>query len=242
MWQVAGLSDVGTSHVAAGKSCDDYWTMRMGGDRTVIAIADGAGSACRGFEGAQISADRLADMAYSMTAPMSEYCTSDLPSTWAIDLRRILSVHADVVGCQVRDLASTALVCVLEGASAVFWQVGDGGWIVVKDGVCLLATEARQAEFVNQTDFVTSESSELCVVTSYFEGISAVMGFTDGVQGLLVEGADRSVNTRVAGKIASFLGRSPSPDSVTEAIVHLLRHSGWRERSGDDLTLVTAWM
>jgi Protein phosphatase 2C len=241
MWKVAGLSEIGTSHEASGKSCEDYWTMRMDGHRTVLAIADGAGSAARGAEGARIAADRLADIACSMAMPMTEFCASDLPLKWAAEIRRILSVHASIVGCELRDLASTALVCMLEGSSALFWQVGDGGWIVVKHGVCMLATESRPAEFVNQTDFVTSDSSELFVVTAHFENISSVMGFTDGVQGLLVEPVGRQLNAKVADKIAKFLSLSPDQSDAHEAIRQLLRNSGWRERSGDDLTLVTAW-
>lgn len=60
MWRYAAARLTGTAHVAANLSCQDrYGCMALPSGALVVALADGAGSAAKADQGAEIAVDTV---------------------------------------------------------------------------------------------------------------------------------------------------------------------------------------
>jgi|HubBroStandDraft_3_1064219.scaffolds.fasta_scaffold06664_4 hypothetical protein len=74
-WRVVAASQPGSSHLRRGEPCADRFEMAQAPGTLILALADGAGSAVRGAEGAAIAAStavRLAASALFETPPAAE--------------------------------------------------------------------------------------------------------------------------------------------------------------------------
>ena len=153
----------------------------------VVCLADGAGSATHSAFGAQavtyagctLLAERFHDFATGEDAVQAR---EDIVSA----LHARLAETAVRLGCEITDLASTFLAVATSGDRFVAAHIGDGVIGYVKDGNLKVASTPDNAEFANQTTFVTSGNAAASL-RLYRRSLIGIAGFI-----LLSDGASAS--------------------------------------------------
>jgi hypothetical protein len=167
--------------------------------------------------------------------------TQEQVRAWMQEVLNYLTVVSERERLPLNQLACTLLLGIVAPTGAVFAQIGDGAWVVEKDGELVPATWPQNGEYANITTFITTESALNSMYFVRLTGtISAVAGFSDGLQALALCFATRQAH-------APFF--KPMFDSVracndeTDLIVPLrgfLASEFVNSRTDDDKTLVLA--
>lgn len=244
MWRVIGSSVVGASHEKLRIPCQDYCGYQfciLGSERAlVIGIADGAGSAKASEIGSQETVDHLlrqiANCDMGVIAIQEETATK-----WLQSARDHLDSVAVERAIPVGDLACTVLFAILADSGAIFCQVGDGGWIAKFDGSYMTATWPSGGEYANQTTFITSPNwREVMQFKVLREPLSAVAGFSDGLQNVALHFASRSVYAPFFDSKFKALEETDDETSLRAPLMEFLSSAALAERTDDDKTLVLA--
>jgi len=228
MWAYADGVRAGPNKV----KCEDAAACVQSGDRLVLVLCDGAGSADHGGEGAALAA-RIASYHLLDGKPMDTLVEAILEA---------ISGAAREAKADMADYACTLLGVVLDQASAVYFQLGDGGIVVSSSGVIRSPIEAHQSEFANTTWFVTMPGAAAQLRTRREESPDAVALFSDGLQYLVYDVAHRRPHvpffTRAFDVIRCLQpGRQ---DKVAAWIDALLESDPVRTRTDDDTSLILA--
>ncbi|MBE7157788.1 MAG: protein phosphatase 2C domain-containing protein [Rhodospirillales bacterium] len=243
-WHCVGASVLGTSHRQTGKPCQDYcsWQFATLGEEAVaiIALADGAGSAARSEEGSRLVVETLLHEA-SRYEGSPKQITDDDAAEWLHNVRRTIEAHAIEEGCAVDAFHATALLAVLGEMRSVFVQVGDGGWVVEDKEGFRAATWPQTGEYANVTVFVTSDDAlakmQFVVID---EEITAVAGFTDGVQSMCLDLAARNPHAPFFDRVFAPLHTCKDASDLHAPLIVLLDSAVVNQRTDDDKTLVLA--
>lgn len=191
-WRTAQASAIGLAHINQNTSCQDRLLCRVinanGGEVLVAVIADGAGSAEKGFQGAEIACklfiDEISAFLDSANASVKSL-TEDFGKRWITYFQQKVAETAQADGKTVRDYASTLVAAVIGANYAVFYQIGDGGIVISDCGLpesYRFAVAPAESEYVNMTDFVTDETaSERLRYNLVEETIEDLILFSDGI-------------------------------------------------------------
>lgn len=176
IWLITRAVVRGTGHVKLGMPCQDYCEARLSRDGRwlVAAVCDGAGSARRADEGAQVVAE-------AVTAGLiAEIATIEAtgPGVWLKD-----RVHAIVLGArqqlrsrggEIRDFNATLVGVLIGPTGGFFFHVGDGAGVASRAAVRtevdgevpherlflwedLVVSAPENGEVANETYFVTQD-------------------------------------------------------------------------------------
>ena len=246
-WRVAAASVIGSDHRRVGGMCQDAMGVRrvMGpaGVVLVLAVADGAGSAVHGGEGAAIAVATTLDIIASQLESGASVEVDGEAVVTAVQAA-IDAAASAIDAASRRDFACTLLVAVAGPDSATCLQVGDGA-IVVRDPELRLVFQPMRGEFANQTVFVTAPDAarhlqratgpapaSLALLSAGLESVAldfasgtAFAGFFEPFFAVVAELApdDAEAERALSAELADFLG-SETIDA----------------RTGDDRTLVVA--
>lgn len=244
MWRVVPASVIGTSHTRVGTPCQDacdFLRLTVGDEELLlVAVADGAGSAVLSHVGSDeavrhlLAVIRLAEFDFKVV-------TQEQARRWMQEVLNHLTTVAERESISVSQLACTLLLGIVAKTGAVFAQIGDGGWVVERDGELAPGTWPQNGEFANITTFITTESALDTMQFVRVEGkISAVAGFTDGLQTLALNFAARQAH---APFFTPMFDSVRACDDETELIAPLrgfLASESVTSRTDDDKTLVLA--
>lgn len=250
-WLVISASEVGTSHIATGARCQDSCA---GGVEALQArdpdsllwmfVADGAGSAPMGGEGADIAIGEGIRFVTEKLA-RKEFGLGD---AFACDLirevRRAVHAEAEKDGRPVRDYACTFLGVVSTKTGTITFQVGDGGIVLDTGNGLELALIPAQGEYANQTYFVTDEDAISRMQSrSYPDRALQVAAFTDGIQRLAL---NMAANTPQERFFAPFFGGMAKAtldheEQLTGLLQQFLASDHVNARTDDDKTLALAY-
>lgn len=236
-WRVVGASVVGRRHVSAGLGCDDDHVWQESPLGIVIGVADGAGSASRGGDGARLATGATRVKAAHLLASAGQ----DDPDLLRFALSETLQLarrDLEVAGAGdvFRDLATTMTVVVVGTNLLGVAHVGDGA-VVVRSEAGLRLIGTSQQEYVNETVFLTSHDY-LDAATFHIEpvgGVSAVAALTDGLQFLAFEMATRTPHP---GFFTPMFDLTASMDSTE--LEEFLGSEKINAETDDDKTLVLA--
>ena len=135
-WRVAYNSVVGTSHEKTGLPCQDAGGCRIirdpVGRELLLAIAcDGAGSASRSRDGANLTVDRFFQE-FGEAAKRSglDEIAKEFVQDWLSRLRAEIKDRADAEDLSAREFACTVLAAIIGEDRAAFFQIGDGAMVV----------------------------------------------------------------------------------------------------------------
>lgn len=244
MWRVVGTSVVGASHEKRQTPCQDYCaylSCALGNERAlVIGIADGAGSAKASEIGSQETVEYVLRQIAKWGLSLSDI-QEEIAVGWVQNARNHLDDVAAERELTVRDLDCTLLFAILTETRAIFCQVGDGGWIVKSNGCYHPATWPSGGEYANQTTFITSPNwREVLQFGVRRERLSAVAGFTDGIQNVALHFASRSVHVPFFDAKFKALETTEDETSLRAPLIEFLSSAALGERTDDDKTLVLA--
>jgi hypothetical protein len=133
------------------------------------------------------------------------------------------------------------LFAVIGEFTSFFAQVGDGGWVVKKDEEYFAPTWPSGGEYVNETTFLTSANWEASLTFRIiFGSLSAVAGFTDGLQRLALQLDSRSVYVPFFEPLFQVLRVAEDETTLISPLIEFLSSQRVVERTDDDKTLVLA--
>ncbi|RQN31093.1 helix-hairpin-helix domain-containing protein [Escherichia coli] len=131
-WRLVYASAVGTSHISADLPCQDACQIQVAwlNDQQPLLsvfVADGAGSASQGGEGAMLAVNEA--MAYmSQKVQGGELGLNDVLATdIVLTIRQRLFAEAEAKELAVRDFACTFLGLISSANGTLIMQIGDGG-------------------------------------------------------------------------------------------------------------------
>ncbi|PIV91693.1 MAG: hypothetical protein COZ20_02620 [Gallionellales bacterium CG_4_10_14_3_um_filter_54_96] len=169
-WLYISASVTGPSHSSSNTPCQDasHTSASPDGQWLAIAVCDGAGSALRPKDGADLVAKSFANRLLSLSAQFS----SRLPGAWVNDfvIQQILDVRSELrklAGSDdLNDFHSTLVACLLGPNGGFSIHIGDGalfggtGSGASKDGYVYLdnnffISKPANGEYANETFFIT---------------------------------------------------------------------------------------
>lgn len=244
MWAIVPASVIGTSHQKTGVPCQDACECRRIGDGDnsllLIAVADGAGSAKLSQVGSKASVQHIiGSIANGEVAPHA--VTKEQAVEWVKGTILHLETVAKQEGVTSADLACTLLFGIISRTAAVFCQIGDGAWVIEKDGALNAVTWPANGEYANVTTFITTEMALDTMQFERIEGnISAVAGFTDGIQALVLEFASRQAHKPFFTHMFETVRKCTDETELIAPLMGFLASDAVLNRTDDDKTLVLA--
>ena len=159
-----------------------------------MVLSDGAGSARHARAGATLVArvwmDHFRELLAEATDPEAA-----LRSVTRVDALALLGRIREAFFEEARaretepvEFSATLLGAVLMPGYALMVQVGDGAWVGLRSGVLGCVTWPVGGEFAGQTVFVNSaEAGEALQMVHVPGGLTALAGFTDGLERLVLD-------------------------------------------------------
>jgi hypothetical protein len=251
-WRYVAASVIGTSHEKAGSTCQDasdcqIYALPAGEQVLAAAVADGAGSAVCGGEGAAKACRALLGLMVEHldSARTVEQVTIDTVRSWITTIQNVLEEEAKAVSRERRDFACTILGLLVGESCTACLQVGDG--------VMVLADSEEHAyghvfwpdrgEYANTTHFITEEDA---IEHLQFECIkrrvveAAVL--TDGLQTIALNYQQRTAHEPFFKGLFAPLRTVEEGCSreLSESLAVFLSSPRVNEKTDDDKTLVLA--
>lgn len=249
MWKIVHASVTGTSHLELTLPCQDYCSVEVvqGADTQdylVCVVADGAGSALFGGEGAQLACKVALP---SIKTTLNDMFLNSLDNTaierWIEEIQCIIRETANMNGVITREYACTFLGAVIGSNTSIFFQIGDGA-IVVSSGIVQgVVFWPDSGMYANMTYFITDEDVlshlQVAIVNTCIDEIAL---FTDGIQNLALSLEQRTPHTPFFEPMLQKMRTSTSEECVefNELLGKFLDSPPVNERTNDDKTLVLA--
>lgn len=210
----------------------------------VACVADGAGSAARGGEGADLACDCFLETVESRLPDLVH--TPDVASAWLKLFQARVAERAASASAIPRDFACTFLAAVVREDRVDFLQIGDGAIVVDAaadpDGYAHFVWP-RRGEYANETFFATDPAaSEHLEIGSQPRRVAEIALLTDGLQSLVLDYRDEVPHApffrRMFAPVRAAAPGHAAP--LSRALAAFLASPRVRERTDDDTTLVLA--
>lgn len=156
----------------------------------VLCLADGAGSASQAEFGAQAVVEEGCALLIEQFAQFDASADAEQSRQEILErLHERLAGVARRLGCTIADLASTFLAVAISAERFVVVHIGDGVIGYVKNGELRVVSAPDNAEFANQTTFVTSPdaASSTRLFRGATEGVSGFILMSDGTSASLFD-------------------------------------------------------
>ncbi|MCP5515769.1 MAG: protein phosphatase 2C domain-containing protein [Verrucomicrobiales bacterium] len=252
-WRTVSAVVSGARHRLHQQACQDVLrTAVIDEHRLLVTLADGAGSAKYGGDGAELATAaalrRLAGYRPASTPPASASGPADdLPATIRqslADARTAIEQEAARRKVAPRELATTLLVAVATADWIAAGQIGDGA-VIWGEGADEWRTLTRPAsgEYLNETVFVTSEGALATAQIVRQEGpVREVALFSDGLQMLALKLATAEPHAPFFRPLFRWHREARDPIAAARTLDQWLRSPRVTERTDDDLSLcLAAW-
>jgi hypothetical protein len=251
-WRYVAASVIGTSHEKAGGTCQDasdcqIHALPAGEQVLAAAVADGAGSAVCGGEGAARACRTLLGLMVEHldSGGTVEQVTLDTVRSWITSIQNVLEEEAKAVSHERRDFACTILGLLVGESCAACLQVGDG--------VMVLADSEEHAyghvfwpdrgEYANTTHFITEDDAiEHLQFESIKRRVVEAAVLTDGLQTIALNYQQRTAHEPFFKGLFAPLRTAEEGCSreLSESLAIFLSSPRVNEKTDDDKTLVLA--
>lgn len=247
-WRLAYASTVGTSHAHTATPCQDScWAQidRLGDGQPLLSVfvADGAGSAARGGEGAELAIEAAASYLVKKVK-QGEFGLSDgLATDIVLVIRERIYAAAEAKQLQARDFACTFLGVLSTAVGTLVLQVGDGGVVLDVGAGLEVAVVPMSGEYANMTHFVTDEDAVAVLATkTYPDRALKVAAFTDGIQRLALNLATNTPHEPFFAPFFNGMAQASAEqeDQLQGLLAKFLDSPRVNERTDDDKTLALA--
>jgi len=247
-WRLVAASVKGSSHAAADLPCQDSnWASPSEGDIAAPVLcafaADGAGSALRGGDGAELAMEAAAHFMRQRTTQDGFQPDETLARECIEQVRARISHAAAEASLTPRDYACTFLGVISTTTQSVLVQVGDGGIVVDVGHGLALPIIPMSGEYANMTYFVTDEDALSRVQSKLFLApVRKLAVFTDGLQRLAINMAAQTPHEPFFNRFFAILAKASAHDEeqLQDALEAFLKSQPVEERTDDDRTLVLA--
>ena len=251
LFEVAAASVVGPSHQARDEVCQDHFAVACGPDWVVAVVSDGAGSAVRAREGAEVVSEqvsrslaRFLTLADRLSKRSLQTDRSALMGVLeaAIENARQQCLGMAENGQKLRSFHATLVGAVVLSHSGFFFHIGDGGASAHRITADNLETMGfsvpENGEYANETYFFTEDRwREHLRITEIQEPPDAVWLMTDGAYHLMVPRQQLQLRLATVKEINRLVSES-SVEARNDVLAAVLSSAQAASRSDDDKTLV----
>jgi hypothetical protein len=247
-WRLVYASEVGTSHEHTATPCQDScWAqvdqLSSGEPLLSVFVADGAGSAAKGGEGAELAIEAAAAF-IAKKVKQGEFGLSDtLATELVLDVREHVYAAADAASLKAREFACTFLGVLSSTHGTLVLQVGDGGVVLDTGRGLEVAVVPMSGEYANMTHFVTDEDAVALLETKTWpDRALKVAAFTDGIQRLALNLATNTPHEPFFTPFFNGMMKASAEqeDQLHGLLVKFLGSAPVNERTDDDKTLALA--
>jgi len=251
-WRYIAASVVGTSHKKVGGSCQDANDCQLyllpNGEKVFVAtVADGAGSAPYGGEGASRACNAFVGLVndHLSSGNTVEQISIETAKFWISAIQSALGKEAESVSRERRDFACTLLGLVAGNSCAACLQIGDGV-IVVADSEEYVYGHVfwpDRGEYANTTHFITQDDAvEHLQFESVRRQIVEAALLSDGLQSIALNYQQQTAHEPFFKGLFAPLrsvdeGRS---HELSQSLATFLSSPRVNEKTDDDKTLVLA--
>lgn len=250
-WRIASASVRGASHEASGAPCQDAHQVAVTRATTepllIIAVSDGAGSACAGEAGARIAVSAICEQVQAWCAAGGTLATLERTdfAEWLCGVREQIAVRAEQSHSDMREFACTLLVAIIGEEHVAFAQLGDGAMVVLTpEREWAWVFWPQHGPYTNTTYFVTDD--EACDRFEFVAGprrVDEIAVFSDGLENLVLDLKARTAHAPFFNRMFPPLRSSTNEATgqvLSEPLADYLTSAAVRDRTDDDLTLVLA--
>ncbi len=238
MWKIIQCAVQGRGHMKMGIPCQDRTCSLMRSGVTIIALADGAGSARLSHFGAEKAAQFICDdfsenFDRYFDAEDGSFVKKALVSKIIVTLNE-LSRELD---CEIKELASTLLLVAVKDERFILVHIGDGVIGYQKKGELRVASQPENGEFVNTTVFTTSQEA-LTTMKLIKGNVGDIQGFV-----LMSDGTEAGLYDKKEKKLADVLKKIMDycllilPEKVEEQL-RTSFETAVRQATEDDCSIV----
>jgi len=255
-WRLAAASALGTSHEKLGTPCQDAHAcealLSATGETLLVAVvADGAGSAVRSGDGAQLACALMLEEARALGGGIAGL-SRELVCDWLARFQAEIGVRAAAEGLAPRDFACTLLVALVGEERAAFFQIGDGAMVVSdRDGDGDPSGEGGYAwvfwpdngEYENLTYFATDpQAADHLRFDTADRAVDEIALFSDGLQRLALHYQTRTAHPPFFRSLFAAVRAADgeAAESLSGRLAAYLSSPPVNERTDDDKTLILA--
>lgn len=248
-WCYASASVVGLSHIRAGTRLQDakqsFVCDSKKGRCFFTVVADGAGSASFGGQGASIvcrtfTGHARAALRFGKGLPDDETIWS-----WLDESRDRIQLAAGKREKTPRDFAATLVLIMASASEVVTAHIGDGA-IVARDGesgAWTILSEPHHGEYASTTYFVTDDPQPAMRIGRFPNHFDAFAAFSDGIENLVIDSVTGEPSAGFFNPMAKPLNASTATGedaALSKSLAAFLASDRLNERTDDDKTLVVA--
>ena len=249
-WKFAHTSVIGTSHITSGTECQDFnlvdrITNAAGEEYVIALVSDGAGSAKRSREGAELACRKVCELIKQSIAenpPEYRFVEKDVIH-WVHEVVMEIRHKAYDENIIPREFACTLVGVVTGPKQSICFQLGDGAIILSKNGAMGMVFRPYSGEYVNATFTLTDvnglENLKVQLLDYQLEQFAV---FTDGVQPLALSFATQAPHPPFFEPMLTYM-RNPqqfNPETINQNLSKFLGTDKVNERTEDDKTLILA--
>ena len=247
-WRIVYASEVGTSHTFSEIPCQDscWGNVELLPNKQPllsIFVADGAGSAEKGGEGAELAIEAAAKFV-AKKIKQGEFGLNDKLATELImAVRAHIFLFAEFTNLKARDYACTFLGILSSPLGTIALQIGDGGIVLDIGNGLEVAVEPMSGEYANMTNFITDDDAIAAFVSkSYPDPALRVAVFSDGIQRLALNIAKNIPHEPFFNPFFNNLKKisNEQENMLHPLLVNFLRSQAVNERTDDDKSLAIA--
>ena len=259
-WRSINYSAIGTKHERQGLPCQDYSNYRCYDDVLIGAVADGAGSAKHSDIGAQLAVETtlsfLSGTDKFQTSPrIAKWCEKKgnkyrLPKAQITQrishkihdrVLKALTEQAELIECQVADLACTLLVFMATPHWFAAMQVGDG-FLVVRspEGQFQLLFAPNKGEFPNQTTFITCKAAKSHLQCKTLPRQAFICAASDGLENVAIDASNGKPFPPFFTPLEECLQEDTSREEKEHYLQAFLESKRLNQKTSDDKTLLIA--
>ena len=249
-WRIVSGSAPGTAHFENGTACQDHYTARI--EKTPesmpvlsIFVADGAGSALHGGEGAQFAVETASKYVAQMASKGEFALNDEFAVGCMIAVRELIYSKAVKEKLKARDFACTLLGVVSSHQGTLILQIGDGAIALDFGSGLEIPIVPMSGEYANMTNFVTDEDAVGLLASSIIpRQPQKVAVFTDGLQRLAINMATNVAHEPFFAPFFDAILKTPQEmnELLHTALSEFLSSDSVNERTDDDKTLVLAML
>lgn len=245
-WRVIAASAPGAIHLEKALPCQDaYAYCLLPGGELLAAVSDGAGSAERSREGAQMAVD-------AALAGLDALCRGEAPGNeagWQTvitglfdEIHQKLAALAGAEGNPLREFAATLTCALVTAEWLVVGQIGDGAAITEGvDSALFLAVPPQRGEYANEAYFLTQPEAMLfTVVYATRQPVRALALTTDGLLRLAFKLPEYKPYPGFFQPLFTFVRESTDVTQAQAELAGFLVSERVSARSDDDKTLLLA--
>lgn len=238
MWNTIECAVIGRGHIKSNTPLQDKIYSYSSEAISIIALADGAGSASHSHIGAEIVTKEISDLLQRKFDELYfENSVEKVKSTIMDHLLTPLKLQSEKMNVNLKMLASTVLCVAIKANKMICIHIGDGEIGAIKNGDLTVVSSPANGEYINSTYFVTSTTAfdRMRIYKGEKNGYTSFFLMSDGTSESLYQRKKRMFSP-VIKKIllqSKFISKENMDSMLTHSFETVIR-----EKTTDDCSFI----